>query len=154
VRSFLILGALLAFPTVPLDAQGVVPLGSLSAEDAAGFGSLTLNSDNPIKDPPFCTVSFLSLNKLKTGMTYEQVRDLMGCEPNQSYSVPNGDWTITKMVYFWSGRDRIQTSFIDGHLSDFTFTRIILDSFGFDPEEGQRAEFLRRWLDIRRKETE
>jgi hypothetical protein len=55
-------------------------------------------------------------------------------------------------------KDRIQTSFIDGRLSDFTssdFTpRVVVDSFPFDPYEDHRAEFLRRWRNIRGKEME
>jgi hypothetical protein len=155
MRSFLVvLGVVLAFPTVAPDAQEALPLGSLSAEDAAGFGSLTLIPDRSRKGPSFCA-GFDGFSKLKKGMTYEEVRDLMGCDPKLAWSVPYGDGTATKTWYDWpAGKDRIETSFIDGRLSDST--GVIIDSFGpgFDPYEGQRAEFLRRWLDIRRKETE
>jgi hypothetical protein len=152
MRSFLILlGAMFAFPAAPLDAQQVLPLGSLSAEDVAGFGSLTWNPDKG------CS-GFHGLSKLRKGMTYEEVRDLMGCDPKLAWNVPYGNGTAEKKVYDWpAGKGRIQTSFIDGQLSDST--GVIVDSFGFDPEasrqaEFQRAEFLRRWLDICRKKSE
>ena len=52
----------------------------------------------------------------------------------------------------WSAKNlEISTSFIDGGL--FETTAIIADALPFDPYEAQRAEFLRRWLNIHRQEV-
>ncbi len=134
-----------SFPIV----LGVMLVFSMAAPDALAEDDATLGRDTSAKGPS-CSFNFRKMSELTKGMTYKEVLDLMGCEPAHVGTKTYENGTGAE-VYGWSvGNLQISASFIDGGL--FETTAIIADALPFDPYETQRAEFLRRWLNIHRQE--
>jgi len=62
----------------------------------------------------------MKADELKKGMTYEQVLQILGCEPVATNRVTIGNGVVAKYYWWRAGKNSISASFIDGHLSEIS----------------------------------
>jgi hypothetical protein len=74
-------------------------------------GLSTLNAGSPRES---CQTDIMKADKLRKGMTYEQVLQILGCEPAESETITYGNGVVAKLYRWQAGKDQISASFRDG----------------------------------------
>ena len=83
-----------------------------------GIGSLFSNPQEETDDENQCYLTLDKFNQIETGMTYNEVSDLIGCEGTVSTDASVGDTNMK--VYYWYAENGISNgtfSFIDDKLT-------------------------------------
>jgi len=75
----------------------------------------TLNAASPQGS---CQADFMRADELKKGMAYEQVLQILGCEPVATNKVTIGNGVVAKYYWWRAGKKSVSASFIDGRLSE------------------------------------
>ena len=88
---------------------------------SSGNSSNSKNSDNTTSDKEECYITLEEFNQIESGMTYEQVRDIVGCEGTVNSDTEVMDSKMT--IYSWYGKDGISNANVniqDGKLINKT----------------------------------
>jgi uncharacterized membrane protein len=72
-----------------------------SSDNAANTATKTAKDDDEVKDPSGLTME--KYNKIKNGMSYKEVKDIVGKEGNETMSSGNGKYKVTS--YQWKGEN-------------------------------------------------
>ena len=87
----------------------------LRGHGMSSCGLSTLNAASPRES---CQTDIMKVDKLRKGMTYEQVLQILGCEPAESETITYGNRVVAKLYRWQAGKDQISASFRDGRLSE------------------------------------
>ena len=79
---------------------------------------IVLSTSNSASPQGSCQADIMKADELKKGMTYEQVLQILGCEPVASNRVTIGNGIVAKYYWWRAGKNSISASFIDGRLSE------------------------------------
>lgn len=77
-----------------------------------GIGGIVgAGSDSKENDEDECYITLEEFNKIENGMTYDQVKNIVGCEGTVNSDTEVENFKMT--VYSWYGKDRISNAIVD-----------------------------------------